>query len=239
MTQKVFKRHELKYIISKQEFIEIKKIVEEHMIHDKFHKSSIRNIYYDTPSFLLIRRSIEKPEYKEKLRIRSYVTIENDEEVFVEIKKKYKKIVYKRRETMPYSTALSFLNNKKIPNDLQITKEINYFLKLYYDLKPMIFLSYEREAYIDEQDKNFRITFDQNILYRDYDIDLMKEPYGKNILDDDKVLMEIKTVMGYPRWLLDFLNKNRIYKTSFSKYGNVYREILNNENTNLVEEKYA
>lgn len=229
MSQKVFKRHELKYIISLDQMNSLIKIIELYMNEDKYFKSTIRNIYYDTPNYLLIRTSIEKPEYKEKLRIRSYKTVNKDDEVFVELKKKYKKIVYKRREILPYNSARLFLDKKVRPNDLQITKEIEYTLNYYQDLKPTIFLSYDRLAYIGKEDLNFRITFDRNIMWRDYDIDLSKEAYGDLILDQDLVLMEVKTVMGLPRWLLDFLGENNIYKVSFSKYGNVYKEIINKE----------
>lgn len=229
MSQKVFKRHELKYIISLDQMNSLIQILELYMNEDKYFKSTIRNIYYDTPNYLLIRTSIEKPEYKEKLRIRSYKTVNKDDEVFVELKKKYKKIVYKRREILPYNSARLFLDKKVRPNDLQITKEIEYTLNYYQDLKPTIFLSYDRLAYIGKEDLNFRITFDRNIMWRDYDIDLSKEAYGDLILDQDLVLMEVKTVMGLPRWLLDFLGENNIYKVSFSKYGNVYKEIINKE----------
>lgn len=229
MNKKVFKRHELKYIITLQQMNRLIEKLGLYMNEDKYFKSTIRNIYYDTPNFLLIRTSIEKPDYKEKLRIRSYKTVDSDDDVFVELKKKYKKVVYKRREILPYNAARLFLDKKVLPNDLQITKEIAYALEYYKDLKPAIFLSYDRLAYIGKEEKDFRITFDRNIMWRDYDIDLTKDVYGNLILPSDSVLMEVKTVMGLPRWLLDFLGENNIYKQSFSKYGNVYKEILNKE----------
>ena len=139
-------------------------------------------------------------------------------------------------EKLSYQKARKFLDELICPNDEQITKEIEYALKFYKNLKPMVFLSYDRLAYIGIEDENFRITFDRNIMWRNYDIDLRKEPYGKRLLDDDLVMMEIKTVMGYPRWLLDYLGKNNIYKTSFSKYGNVYKELMNEEQEEI---KYA
>lgn len=236
MKQKVFKRHELKYIINEQQMNKLIEILGLYMDEDKYYKSTIRNIYYDTPNFLLIRTSIEKPEYKEKIRIRSYKLVSGDDEVFVELKKKYKKVVYKRREVLPYTAARLFLDQKVRPNDEQITKEIEYTLDFYNNLKPAIFLSYDRLAYIDKADKNLRITFDRNIMWRDYDLDLTKGAYGDLILDKDLILMEVKTVMGLPRWLLDFLGQNKIYKQSFSKYGNVYKELLNKDKEEI---KYA
>lgn len=236
MNKKVFKRHELKYIITLQQMNRLIEILGLYMNEDKYFKSTIRNIYYDTPDFLLIRTSIEKPEYKEKLRVRSYKTVTSDDDVFVELKKKYKKVVYKRREVLSYSAARLFLDKKIMPNELQITKEIAYALDYYQDLRPTIFLSYERLAYIGKEDLDFRLTFDRNIMWRDYDLYLTKEAYGNSILPSDKVLMEVKTVMGLPRWLLDFLGENNIYKQSFSKYGSVYKEMMDKEKEKEKEE---
>ena len=231
----VFKRYELKYLFTSKQVNDFLNVLNNYTKPDIYHKSSIRNIYYDTPTFLLIRKSIEKPEYKEKLRVRTYQTIDNDQEVFVELKKKYKSVVYKRRVTLPYSKAISFLNKEDIDESSQVINEIKYVLDFYDDLHPMIFLSYERESYVGLEDSNFRITFDKNIIWRDYDVDLTKDIYGENILNDDLVLVEIKTNTGYPKWLVDFLSENKIYKTSFSKYGNVYSKIVNNKG----ERKYA
>ena len=231
----VFKRYELKYLFTSKQVNDFLNVLNNYTKPDIYHKSSIRNIYYDTPTFLLIRKSIEKPEYKEKLRVRTYQTIDNDQEVFVELKKKYKSVVYKRRVTLPYSKAISFLNKEDINESSQVINEIKYVLDFYDDLHPMIFLSYERESYVGLEDSNFRITFDKNIIWRDYDVDLTKDIYGENILNDDLVLVEIKTNTGYPKWLVDFLSENKIYKTSFSKYGNVYARIVNSKG----ERKYA
>ena len=236
MSKKVFNRYELKYILTIEQMNELLLIIKNYMHQDEFFKCTIRNIYYDTSNYLLIRNSIEKPEYKEKLRIRSYQTINRNEDVFVELKKKYKKVVYKRREILPYDTAKQFLDEKVIPNNLQITNEITYALNYYKELQPTMFLSYDRIAFIDNIDSQFRITFDSNILWRDYDLDLRKEPYGNSILDSNLILMEIKTVMGLPRWILDFLGKNNIYKQSFSKYGNAYKEMIFKEKE---EKEYA
>lgn len=239
MMQKIFKRNELKYLITIDQQKELKEILNEYMVHDKYYKSNIINIYYDTPSFLLIRRSLEKPVYKEKLRLRTYTTIKHDEKVFIELKKKYKKVVYKRRIIMPYSKAIDFLNNKVLPDDSQIAKEILYCLNYYSNLSPQMFLSYDREAYASNIDKNLRITFDKNILWRVDDFDLSKEPYGESLLPVGLILMEIKTVFGYPKWLLDFLGKNKIYKISFSKYGNAYKELMKRKYEEKEEIKYA
>lgn len=237
MNTQVFKRRELKYLMTKEQTMLLRKLMIEHMKPDQYFKSSIRNLYYDTPSYLLIRRSIEKPEYKEKIRIRSYQTIDNEDLVFVELKKKYKSTVFKRRTTLKYIDALKLMNKEEIKLNNQIEKEIKYFVDYYQNLQPSIFLSYERESYINKEEEYLRITIDKEIIFRDYDLDLTKDVYGENILPNNKELVEIKTNFGYPKWLVDFLSKNKLYKQSFSKYGNVYQRILN-KNKIEKERKY-
>ena len=193
---------------------------------DKYGRTTIRNIYFDTDTYRLIRRSLEKPVYKEKLRVRSYHTAGPEDSVFVELKKKYKSVVYKRRLVLPRDKAMdSFLNGKPFPENSQIGKEIQYFWKYYGSLRPTVFLSYEREAYYSLDGSDFRVTFDENILYREEDLSLASPIYGKALLGEDETLMEIKTSGGIPLWLSRVLTENKIFKTSFSKYGLAYKQM--------------
>ena len=82
----VFQRYEMKYIISNTQKQEIITKLTPYMSLDPYGHSTIRNIYFDTDTYLLIRRSIEKPVYKEKIRIRSYQKIENNNNYFYTIK---------------------------------------------------------------------------------------------------------------------------------------------------------
>lgn len=225
--QNIFKRYELKYLITKDEERALFEIMNGYMTPDKFGKSTISNIYFDTPDKLLIRRSSEKPCYKEKLRVRSYGVAKENSTVFVELKKKYDGIVYKRRMDMTEKAATDYLTHHiPLAEPTQISKEIDYFLDFYGDIKPSVFLSYEREAFFSKTDGNFRMTFDENILMRDYDIALTAGIYGESILPRGMVLLEVKTALRLPKWLLDFLSENKIYKTSFSKYGSAYKKAL-------------
>lgn len=227
MYQSVFKRYEMKYMINYKQKQTILKAIEPYMDIDKYGLTTIRNIYFDTDNFRLIRRSLEKPEYKEKLRIRSYKQVSPENFVFVEIKKKYKSVVYKRRVIIKEHEATdSFLNGKQLPVKSQIGDEIEYFRSFYNPLFPKIFLSYEREAFYSKNGGDFRITFDRNILYRDFDISLCSETYGKKILKEDNCIMEIKTSGGMPLWLNSILTKEKIFKTSFSKYGTAYMDMM-------------
>jgi hypothetical protein len=225
MSSKVLKRNELKYLITLEQFNDFQKIVDKYLDQDKFHISRIKNIYYDTDDYLLIRRSIEKPNYKEKIRIRTYNEGINPE-VFVEIKRKCNSVVFKRRVKMKFDDAKKLLNFESIEQNGQIINEIKYFVALYKCLKPKMYLSYDRLSYIAKEDKNLRTTFDSNIQWVNGKQDFIEQKTGNYVLDNKHYLMEIKTEMGYPRWLCDFLSDNKIYKTSFSKYGNAYIDML-------------
>lgn len=223
----VFKRHELKYILTKEQKERILKSIEPYMKLDAYGRTTIQNIYFDTENYRLIRRSIEKPDYKEKLRVRRYVNKNTGNKVFVEIKKKYEKVVYKRRLSLQEEDAMQWLTGK-VPCEIdsQIGREIDYFLQYYGSLKPALFLSYEREAYYCKAGSDFRITFDENVRCRQERIMFQSDAGGIFVLDEDKVLMEIKCSGGMPMWMAEILSKEKIYKTSFSKYGTAYQNII-------------
>ena len=225
--QTVFKRYELKYLITAEQKRTILEAMKPHMTLDKYGRTTIRNIYYDTDSYLLIRRSIDKPIYKEKLRIRSYGKANSNSAVFVELKRKYNNIVYKRRLSLPEAEATDWITGGRHYLDhTQIANEIDYFIGLYGSLHPTVFLSYNREAYYANDSTDYRITFDDNILCRQDDLSLNSETYGTPILSEGKVLMEIKCSGGIPVWMTGVLSKEKIYKTSFSKYGTAYRTLI-------------
>lgn len=225
--QMTFKRYELKYLLTRQEKEEILRAMQPYMELDEYGRTTIRNIYFDTDTFRLIRRSLEKPIYKEKLRVRSYQPVRAEDPVFVEIKKKYKSVVYKRRMQLPEEAVMkSFRTGTPLPVRSQIGEEIQYFREYYDNLQPVVFLSYEREAYYANDGSDFRVTFDENILYRREDISLGSRIYGMSLLGDGQSLMEIKTSGGIPLWMTQSLTKQHLYKTSFSKYGSAYQQIL-------------
>ncbi len=225
--QTVFKRYELKYMLTQEQKEKILEAMQPHMELDKYGKTTIRNLYFDTDSYLLIRRSIEKPAYKEKLRIRSYSQAVPSSTVFVELKKKYKSVVYKRRISLPLEEAMRWVKRlQPCPKQTQISAEIDYFLSHYETLHPTVFLSYEREAFFSKDKSDFRVTFDSNILVRQEDLSLESPAYGTPILPEGKVLMEIKCSGGMPLWMASALSREKIYKTSFSKYGTAYKDLI-------------
>ena len=218
--QATFKRYEIKYLLNEQKKREILKAMEAHMKLDNHGRHTIRNIYFDTNNYRLIRRSLEKTIYKEKLRLRSYQKTSSEDPVFVELKKKYDSVVYKRRLTLPQEQVLeSFRQGKPLRVNSQIAAEIEYFRSYYANLHPAVFIAYDREAYFALDGSDFRVTFDKNILYRTSDLSLGSEVYGIPLLGEGETLMEIKTSGGYPLWMSHELSRLKLYKTSFSKYG--------------------
>lgn len=194
---------------------------------DKYGRTTIRNIYLETDDYRIIRRSIEKPAYREKLRIRSYSQATPESTVFVELKKKYDKIVYKRRIALSEQDATNWVcHGGDPPCDTQISREIEYFIDFYGDLTPTVLLSYERCANFDNGGTDFRVTFDERVLARRENVNLCSEVYGEPLLPEDRVLMELKCSGGIPMWMVRALSREKIYKTSFSKYGTAYRELI-------------
>lgn len=229
-TQMVFKRYEIKYLLDRKQKEKIGKAMEPYMALDGYGRSTIRNVYYDTDTYRLIRKSLEKPIYKEKLRVRSYGAAGADDEVFVELKKKYEGVVYKRRIALAERQACEYLSGRcGAPVQTQITQELDYFLEFYETLAPRVFLSYEREAYYTRIPSDFRVTFDENILWRETDLFLQRGVYGESILKPGQTLMEIKTPGGIPLWMVKVLSEEGIRKTTFSKYGNAYETMIKKE----------
>lgn len=235
--QMVFKRYEIKYLMSCRQRDAIVQAMAPCMAPDSYGRSSIRNIYCDTSDFLLIRRSLEKPVYKEKLRVRSYGRAGQEEPVFVELKKKYRSVVYKRRIILPQAQALACLAGDAPLPDSQIGREIDYTLAYYRALRPAVFLSYEREAYAPRDGGAFRVTFDEDIRYRTTALTLDSDCYGRALLPPDTVLMELKTPDAIPLWMARTLSELGVRRTSFSKYGAAYRDMCRGLNQGVC--RYA
>lgn len=238
MAIEVFSRYEKKYLIDEKTYKFIVDRLDEQMVADKYSRDggfyNIANIYYDTPDDALIRASIEKPVYKEKLRLRSYGVPGLDDKVFLEIKKKFKGLVNKRRTKLRLSEAYDLTLNGIHPQDSdyinkQVLSEIEYFLKLY-NLEPKVYLTYDRRAYFAKGDSDFRVTFDTNIRSRRTDVGLEKGNHGDLLIGNDVWLMEVKSFMAVPLWFTEILTEAGVYSTSFSKYGTEYKKYLIEKN---------
>lgn len=239
MDIKTFDRVEKKYLISGRQKKEILKEVQTRMKKDEYFKSGVLNIYFDTDNFDLIIKSIENPDFKEKLRARGY---EGYDKVFLEIKTKLKRsdnrVGYKRRflitrkdfkkliagERTAVELAKELIENG---NDVQIAKEVDYLIS-YFDLKPRVLVYYDRESYLDED--GLRITFDENLHYRDKNLSFVRRMSDKKYFEDDKdIIMEVKAHEVMPLWLVQLLSKEKAYPTQFSKIGKVYAKLRKEE----------
>lgn len=228
--QNIFARTEQKYIISTEQFNYITAIFSLHMRADEHGESTIHSIYYDTPDFSLIRTSVDKNEYREKIRLRSYGTPESASTVFAEMKKKYRGVTYKRRACIPFFTSQDFMSGILIP-DNQIEKEIIYEINALMPLLPQVFISYDRQAFFSTENPDFRVTFDRNILWRTSDLRLDSEVYGTSQLPCGKYIMEIKTPDVMPVWTAKLLSDICAYPSSHSKYGTAYKNIISSKET--------
>ncbi len=232
MAIEVFARVEKKFMLTTAQYEKMLKLIEPYMNLDKFNVGGkfykISNVYYDTPNNELIRRSLAKPVYKEKLRLRGYGVPNMDDKVFLEIKKKFKGVVYKRRTTLILKDAYRFVDEKITPPpaefiNQQVLEEQKYFLSVY-DLIPAVYISYDRLAFFGKEDPDFRITFDTNITTRREDVRLEKGSFGKKLLNPDQWLMEVKILNSVPLWFVDILNQVGAYSNTFSKYGTEYKQ---------------
>ena len=222
----VFRRREQKYLLDAAQTAAFRSAMEEHMEPDAYATSDIRNIYYDTPDYRIIRRSLEKPVYKEKLRLRAYGDVTPESKVFLEMKKKYQGIVYKRRIRLRLRKAVDYMADPAALLDGgQIHREIDYFKQFYKELRPAMYLSYDRCSWCS-RDKTLRITMDRNILYRTEELDLTAPKYGRQLLSEGQTLVEIKAPGVIPLWLVRFLSDHKIRQISISKYGTAYGTLL-------------
>jgi len=241
MLQTNFKRYENKYLITQEQYEFMITLLQTHTKFDAHCKGNtfyfINNIYFDTMNSDIIRLSLDKSKYKEKLRLRSYQsTFHNDDQVFLELKKKYRDIVYKRRISLTYQQTLDLIEKRIIPEsedyyDKQILQEINYFL-ITNDMKKKIFINYQRLALIGIKQPDLRITIDKDIYYH-YENDV-----SASLLADNTYLMEIKTSTSLPLWLVNILSIMQIYSTGFSKYGKAYtRSLISDTYESSVSER--
>ena len=223
--QSCFKRCEKKYLLSPAQYEAVKRGMAPWMKPDAHPSYTICNVYYDTEHYDLIRASLEKPVYKEKLRLRSYGVPGSRDPAFVEIKKKFDGVVYKRRVTLQAMDASRWLSGKRPGDGSQISREIDWFLQ-FYRPEPKVFLAYDREAYAAAEVGELRITFDTDIRVRSNDLDLRTGDHAVPLLNGDQILMEIKIPGAAPLWLARLLSENGIFPTSISKYGTYYKEFV-------------
>ena len=222
----IFKRIEKKYLLSEAQYEALFQRIGAHLKPDAFGRSTVMSLYLDTPDSRIIRHSIEATDYKEKLRLRSYGTAKPDSAVFLELKKKYGGVVYKRRAAMTLTEAERYLRMGIKPYESQIMSELDWAIRFYGRPKAAMLIACEREAWFDEEHPDLRLTFDRNIRYRENELRLDRGSAGTPLLPKDTVLLEIKTAGAMPLWLADALDAEKLLPGSFSKYGAAYTRCL-------------
>lgn len=222
MYEKVFQREEVKYLLNEEKKSLLLEKIKDKIEQDKYYQTTICNIYFDNDNNDLIINSLEKPVFKEKIRLRSYQVPNMKDDVFLEIKSKYKGIVYKRRIKLKLCDYYNYLHNRK-HNNSQIMKEIDYYIK-FEKLKPKIFIAYDRISFKGKEE-SLRITLDSNLRSRTSDLNLELGDAGKKYFEDNYYIMEIKSATSIPLWLTKTLSELQIYPTSFSKYGSIYKKL--------------
>ncbi|MDR0921867.1 MAG: polyphosphate polymerase domain-containing protein [Lactobacillales bacterium] len=223
----IFERKEKKYVLTREKFSKLINLFEKHMDFDDYGLHTINTIYYDNSDYDVIRHLVSKPKFKEKLRLRSYGQLGKKGEVFLELKKKVAGITYKRREKLSYEDSQRFLNHEPIAKESQILNEINYYQNQN-ELQPKVLVSYDRLAMSHRHYPDFRITFDQNIRYslNEFDLTQVNEIKQQYLIDEDTILMEIKIAGSFPLEISRILSKLNIYQGKFTKYGNIYKEVI-------------
>ena len=227
-TKLTFERYEKKYLLSREQYEKLFRALEGRIVPDQYHKSTVCSLYYDTDDYALIRRSIDAPVYKEKLRLRSYAVPDADGEVFIELKKKFQGMVYKCRFAMRAREAAAYLAGEApAPENSQMTRELDWFLHSN-RVSPKVYIACDRTAWVAKEQSELRITFDENLRWRTTDLDLTSGSAGAPLIEPGEVLMEIKIPGTSPMWLARLLSDQGIFPQSFSKYGTCYKnEILN------------
>lgn len=230
MYRKVFRRDEKKYLLSQKQFQQLMKSIGTHLQPDEYFESMICSLYFDTSNHDLIIKSIDKPVYKQKLRLRSYGVPQLDDPVFLEIKIKYRGVVSKRRTKLKLKDFYNYYDQQRAGQHpamkadiLQIGRELDYLFHFYH-LEPSWIISYDRKCYRGRDNPDLRITFDQNLRSRSDNLRLEDGDYGEPYFPDQKYVMEIKALDAMPLWLVDALSRLHIYPASFTKYGKIYEQ---------------
>ena len=234
-----FARYEKKYVITPAQKAKLLALIGNRLTPDIYGESTVCNLYFDTPDYRLIRASLERGVFKEKLRIRAYNFPDRDSNAFVEIKRKCEGVVYKRRISMPYGHALDYLcGSDHPPLDSQILREIDYFCTCYGNLQPSVALFYDRMAYYWKENEDLRLTFDHNVRYRCESIDLSCGDRGSETIGGKQIILEIKLIDAFPLWLSEALDSLGIYPASFSKYGAAFQDMQQKQKLPPVQIPY-
>lgn len=237
MAKEVFNRYELKYIVNKALYKELLQALQGHVFMDKHGDQDgyymVMNLYYDTADHLFFNETVNRQQFRQKLRLRGYNHINRDSNVFLEIKKKYRGVVYKRRTLLKLPEAYAFLADTLSKKDYslydasntQILGEVD-FLKQFYQLEPKVIVSYDRQAFQGIHEEDLRVTFDRNLLKRETDLRIESRSDGELFMDPSLYVLEVKVNDRIPLWLSHILNDFQCWRQGYSKYTSSYNSDL-------------
>ncbi|TFD97092.1 polyphosphate polymerase domain-containing protein [Jeotgalibacillus sp. R-1-5s-1] len=229
MAIEIFNRFELKYLISIDEYYEMRSKLLERMTFDSYGnndgKYNIISLYFDSAERGIYYETKNKLSFRQKLRLRVYDRTSIEDQAFFEIKQKFKNVVNKRRTVLSLNDAYKLIKNKpnifskELPpaSNTQILKEVIHF-RNQYELEPDIIVSYDRQAFVGVNEPDLRVTFDYNLMTRDYDLRLENGPYGHHFIHPDLVVLEIKVSNSVPLWLSNIVSEMNLSRKSVSKF---------------------
>lgn len=227
MAIEIFTRREQKYLITIEQYEELVERMAPYMRPDKngidgFY--TVTSLYFDSYDHQIYFETKNKLKFRQKLRLRVYDDAGTNDTAFFEVKQKHKKVVNKRRMLLPLNEAYRYLreDGDQLLEDYessnqQVFREVDHFRNLYH-LHPEMIISYDRQALHAIDNPNFRVTFDLNLRCRNYDLYLEHGPYGKNFIDPNLVVLEVKVDHSVPLWLTRVLQDLECEQRSASKY---------------------
>ncbi len=246
MALEVFNRYELKFILDKSMAQEMIQALKGHVMLDQYGDGEgfyrIINLYYDTEDHLFFHETVNRQEFRQKLRLRAYNKVSIDTPVFLEIKKKYDGVVYKRRTMLTLQDAYAFLAKGQEQQDYSVYDASNVqilgevaFLKRFYSLAPKVVVSYDRQAFLGIKENDLRITFDSNLRKRESDLKLESGPWGELFMDASSYILEIKVNGRIPLWLAQILSGFQCWRQGYSKYTSSYNaELFQQEQLDII-----
>lgn len=238
MAIEIFTRKEQKYLITVQQYDALVDQMKLHMRPDKNGQNgyyTVTSLYFDNADHTIYYETKNKLKFRQKLRLRVYDDADIYDKAFFEIKQKHKKVVNKRRMLLPLSEARRYLKESPITSvdqlessNPQVFQEIDHFRRLY-QLHPEMIISYDRHALHGIEDDNLRVTFDLNLRCRNYDLNLEHGSYGKQVIDPNLVVLEVKVDHSVPLWLTRLLQDLQCEQKSASKYCTSFETMQQND----------
>lgn len=250
---RTIERIEEKYLLTRSEKNALMKAINKRLKHDTYYKEEVLSLYLDTANFDLAIKSLDRPNFRTKIRIRAYNIPKRSTKVFFEVKSKLavgkQKVGNKRRLIIPLKDFYAYLKSGDglertaaiisdgDPQQIQVAKELNYLFKIY-NLRPQVLIASNRTAFVGKEYPNFRLTFDENLRFRTTNLKLEKGGNGEKYFPTAQnpkrnIIMEAKTMRAMPPWFVAELSKLKIYPTRFSKYGKIYQLIKERNQINV------